>query len=193
MADEKKEPWLNWLALTTVILAVCATLSTFKGGSYSTRSVLSQTRAANQWAYYQAKSIKGYLYEIQKEELELGQQADGDRRTPAVRAQVEKRLAGYREKLARYEQEKAEIQAEAKRFEAVRDDATVHSQTFGMSHLPAGRHPALVGGRAAEEETTLAARPRVRLDWALVLRQRVLPDRELSNGQKERRSGGRRA
>ena len=133
MADEKKEPWLNWLALTTVILAVCATLSTFKGGSYSTRSVLSQTKAANQWAYYQAKSIKGYLYEIQKEELELGQQSEGGRRTAAVRAQVEQRLAGYREKLARYDKEKAEIQAEAKRFEAVRDDATVHSQTFGMA------------------------------------------------------------
>ena len=72
MTDEKKEPWLDWLALTTVILAVCATLSTFKGGSYSTRSVLSQTKAANQWAYYPAKSLKGYLYEIQKEELELG-------------------------------------------------------------------------------------------------------------------------
>jgi hypothetical protein len=31
MADEKKEPWLNYLALTTVIIAVCATLSTFRG------------------------------------------------------------------------------------------------------------------------------------------------------------------
>ena len=133
MADEKKEPWLNWLALTTVILAVCATLSTFKGGSYSTRSVLSQTKAANQWAYYQAKSIKGYLYEIQKEELELGQQSGAARQPAAVRALVERRLAGCREKLARYEREKTGIQAEAKRFEAMRDDATAHSQTFGMA------------------------------------------------------------
>ncbi len=48
MAEEKKEPWLNYLALTTVILAVCATLSTFKAGGFSTRSVLSQSHAANQ-------------------------------------------------------------------------------------------------------------------------------------------------
>ena len=34
MADEKKEPWLNYLALTTVVLAVCATLSTLKGGGF---------------------------------------------------------------------------------------------------------------------------------------------------------------
>ena len=33
MADEKKEPWLNLLALTTVILAVCATLATFRSAA----------------------------------------------------------------------------------------------------------------------------------------------------------------
>ena len=58
MAEEPKEKWLNYLALTTVILAVCATLSTFKGAGYSTRAVLSQSQATNQWAYYQAKGIK---------------------------------------------------------------------------------------------------------------------------------------
>jgi hypothetical protein len=128
VSDEKKEPWLNWLALTTVLLAVCATLSTFKGGSYSTRAVLSQTRAANQWSYYQAKSIKGYLYEVQKEELELEPPAD-----PAARARAASTAARYAERLDRYEREKAEISAEAKHFEAVRDDAVKHSQTFGLA------------------------------------------------------------
>ena len=76
MADEKKpedkkDPWLNHLALTTVIFAVCATLSTFKGGGYSTRSVISQAQASDQWAYYQAKSIKANLYQIQRERLQL--------------------------------------------------------------------------------------------------------------------------
>ncbi len=67
MAEEKKERWLSYLALTTVIFAVCATLSTFKGGGFSTKSVLAQTQASDQWAYYQSKSIKSYLYELQKE------------------------------------------------------------------------------------------------------------------------------
>ena len=70
MAEEKKEPWLNLLALTTVILAVCATLATFKGGSHSTRAVLSQSLASDQWAYYQAKSIKGNLYELEARRYE---------------------------------------------------------------------------------------------------------------------------
>jgi len=58
MAEEPKEKWLNYLAFNNSILAVCATLSTFKGAGYSTRSVLSQTLASDQWAYYQSKSIK---------------------------------------------------------------------------------------------------------------------------------------
>ena len=52
MADTK-EPLMDYLALTTVILAVCATLSTFKGGGYSTHSVISQAQASDQWAYFQ--------------------------------------------------------------------------------------------------------------------------------------------
>ncbi len=59
MAEEKKETWLNYLAITTVVFAVCATLSTLKGGSFSTRSVMSQSQASDQWSYFQAKSIKG--------------------------------------------------------------------------------------------------------------------------------------
>ncbi len=32
MAEEKKEVWLNFLALATVMFAVCAALLTFRGG-----------------------------------------------------------------------------------------------------------------------------------------------------------------
>ena len=71
MAEEKKEPWLNQMALATVILAVCATLSTFKGGGYSTLSVISQTLASDQWAFFQAKSTKQHLYELQVEQFRL--------------------------------------------------------------------------------------------------------------------------
>jgi hypothetical protein len=133
MSDEKKEPWLNYLALSTVILAVCATLSTFKGGGYSTRSVMSQTQASDQWAYFQAKSIKGYLYEMQKDKLELELKAGAGKMTPQVRATYEQRIAEYAGKLQKYEQEKADIQKEAKKYEAIRNDAQMHSQLFGIA------------------------------------------------------------
>ncbi|MCG6537170.1 MAG: DUF4337 domain-containing protein, partial [Syntrophales bacterium LBB04] len=63
--DTPKSPadrWLNYVAMSTVILAVAATLSTFLGNKFSTKAVLSQTQASDQWAYYQAKGIKSVLY-----------------------------------------------------------------------------------------------------------------------------------
>ncbi len=133
MAEEKKEPWLNYLALTTVILAVCATLSTFKGGGYSTRSVMSQTQASDQWAFFQAKSIKSYIYSMQKEKLELELAAMGAKAPAATVEEYRKKIAEYGKKVAKYEEEKTDVQKEAKRFEQVRDDAQKHAQVFGIA------------------------------------------------------------
>jgi len=134
MAEEKKEPWLNYLALTTVIFAVCATLSTLKGGGYSTRSVMSQTQASDQWAYYQSKSIKGYVYELQKEKFEMDLKTiKGMPR--ALAADYEKRIAAYREKIDRYEKEKEEIKKKAEELEKRRDDAQTHSGAFGLAAM----------------------------------------------------------
>ena len=133
MAEEKKESWLNYLALTTVILAVCATLSTFKGGGFSTRSVLSQSHAANQWAYYQAKSIKGYLYELQKEELELELKISGSKVPKSAVEEYEKKIDYYSKNIKRYDEEKTRIQKEAKKYETLHDDAQKHAQIFGIA------------------------------------------------------------
>jgi hypothetical protein len=133
MAEEKKEKWLNYLALTTVILAVCATLSTFKGGGFSTRSVLSQSQASNQWAYYQAKSIKGYLYELQKEKLELELKAMGPKAPSDLAEEYQKKVDYYDKNIKRYADEKAQIEKDARKFESIKEDAQRHSQTFGMA------------------------------------------------------------
>jgi hypothetical protein len=133
MAEEKKELWLNYLALTTVILAVCATLSTFKGGSFSTRSVMSQTQASDQWSYFQSKSIKGYIYEMQRDKLVLELKAGEHKLPSSVATEYENKIDEYSRKIAKYEQEKIDIQSEAKRFEQVRNDAQKHSQVFGIA------------------------------------------------------------
>jgi len=132
MAEEKRETWLNYLALTTVILAVCATLSTFKGGGYSTRSVMSQTQASDQWAYFQAKSIKSYIYEMQKDKLELELKAAGNM-SPQANAEYAKKIEEYEKKSKKYDAEKNEIQAGAKQFEQIRNDAQKHSEIFGIA------------------------------------------------------------
>ncbi len=133
MAEERKEKWLNYLALTTVILAVCATLSTFKGGNFSTRAVMSQSQASDQWAYYQSKGIKEYIYDIQKEKLELELKALGPRAQKQVVEEYEKKVESYSKKVKKYEEEKAKIEKDAKTLEGVRDEAQKHSKAFGMA------------------------------------------------------------
>lgn len=134
MADDKKEPWLNLLALTTVILAVCATLATFKGGGFSTRSVLRQNQASDQWAYYEAKSIKGNLYEMDREhlvrEVKLLEAGKGN---SAALEDARKALEDTKAKVAKYEKEKAEIKEKAESIERERDDATRHGAPFGLA------------------------------------------------------------
>ena len=129
MAEEKKEGWLNLLALTTVILAVCATLATFKGGGYSTRTVLRQNQASDQWAHYQAKGIKGNLYEVEalrlKRDLELAPRASS--------AILEKALADAEKRVIKYDGEKAEIMTKARALEQERDDAMKHGAPFGLA------------------------------------------------------------
>ena len=66
MADEKKEKWLNWLALTTLIFSAAATLGSSKAGGYSSKSMGEQIKASDQWAFYQAKSIKQHTFELQR-------------------------------------------------------------------------------------------------------------------------------
>lgn len=130
---DQKETWLNYLATITVLLALGATLSTLRVGSYSNRSILRQTQASNQWAYFQSKSVKSYLYELQKEKLEMELQ---QLKSSAPQETVDRytaKIESYAQKLKTYEQEKAEIQAEAKKLEKQRDEAVLHSQAFGIA------------------------------------------------------------
>jgi hypothetical protein len=130
MAEEKKETWLKILPATTVLVAVCATLSTFKGGGYSNKSVLSQAKASDQWAFFQAKSIKGYLSEMQKENLELKLK---DQKDTAYAHELTTRISTYETKIKKYGDEKEEISKIARGFETTQADCKNHSEMFGMA------------------------------------------------------------
>ena len=134
MADEKKEPWLNVLALTTVLFAVAATLSTFRGGSFSTKSLLFQSQASDQWAFYQAKAIKGSLYEVEREHLTRELQGlEAGKGSASQLASARKALADTDRRVARYDQEKAEIKKTAEKLEIDREDALRHNRPFGLA------------------------------------------------------------
>jgi hypothetical protein len=133
MTDEKKEKWMTWVALTTALMAVLAAVTTLYVGKYSSRAVLDQGQETNQWSYYQAKSIKSYIYEIQKQKLELEILAQRGKLPVDVREQYQKVIAGYENKIKQYDKEKEEIKAEGEALTKSRLLAQSQAGNFGYS------------------------------------------------------------
>ena len=129
MAEEKKEKWLNYLALSTIIFAVCATLSTFKGGGFSTQSLMNQSKASDQWALYQAKSMKGYMFEMQSDNFELQLMNAQEKQSQKIQEKID----AYHAKIKQYDKEKVEIKSTAEGFEKSRDLNKQHSNIFGIA------------------------------------------------------------
>lgn len=109
---DQKETWQGRLALSTAIMAVLAALTTLYMGKYSSRAIMAQGQESDQWAYYQAKSIKEHTYEISRKQLELQmrmQQGLNSEATAAYRDTMER----YENEIRRYEAERKNIKASA--------------------------------------------------------------------------------
>ncbi|GAM09290.1 hypothetical protein OR1_01565 [Geobacter sp. OR-1] len=130
---EQKERWMSALALSTAVMAVLAAITTLYVGKYSSRAVMMQGQESNQWAYYQAKSIKGHTYEIQKERLELELLAGGPALNKAAAERFRQTIADYSGQIKRYEVEKKEIKAKAENLSQSKEKAQSMAGNFGYS------------------------------------------------------------
>jgi hypothetical protein len=131
---EKKpglETWIGGVALATAILAVFAAVTTLYMGKFSSRAVMLQGQESNQWAYYQAKSIKSHAYEIQKERVELELFANGKGYAGLVAERYGKLADSYRQTIARYDKEKEEIKAKAEKLAKEKETAQLRAGHFG--------------------------------------------------------------
>jgi len=110
--SEQKDKWAGWLALSTAIMAVLAALTTLYMGKFSSRAIMTQGQESDQWAFYQAKSIKQHTFDMSKKALEL--QFHSQKGLPSeVAADYEKTLAKYGDEIKRYDSEKKEIKDKA--------------------------------------------------------------------------------
>lgn len=116
------------IAITTLILAVSATLAAFKAASYGNQMVLAQSQASDQWSHYQAKSIKETAYQLQRDLLALTAHDQG-----LPDALILQKLAEYDQEIARYQQEKQFIADQAKMLESVRSQSQELSTSFSES------------------------------------------------------------
>jgi hypothetical protein len=113
MSESNKERWLSWLALSTAFMAVISAVTTMYMGKFSSRAVLMQGQETDQWAYYQAKSIKSHTFEMQKQALELQLLAQGKSLSPEATGKFTEKIRDYDREIKRYEGEKKEIKAKA--------------------------------------------------------------------------------
>ncbi len=132
---EKRERWTKYVSLSMVLVAVLAAFATMRGGGFSTRSLkemneatFAQSQASDQWSFFEAKSIKENLYEIELERLHSASPPDAAG------------LAKIKAKVDKYDKDKADIAASARKFETVRDrarqnatGAAEHSKEMGLA------------------------------------------------------------
>src|SRR5262249_3243795 len=62
--------WLNWAAFASAVLAVLGAVGALKSGHYANEAMMSQIKASDEWAYFQAKGLKSSMLETRKQILE---------------------------------------------------------------------------------------------------------------------------
>src|ERR1039458_4291012 len=60
-AEESKERWILFVALSTAVIAVLAAIAGLMGGHHSNEALIDQIKSSDQWALYQAKGIKSEI------------------------------------------------------------------------------------------------------------------------------------
>ena len=108
--DILPEKWMKGVAITTTILAVVASIASSRSAFFIAKAQLLTALEGSQWSYYQAKSIKQNLSEMQQKMFEVDMLGAT---TSAQNDYLAKHVQSYKDNAARYEQEKNDIKKEA--------------------------------------------------------------------------------
>jgi len=101
------------IGLTMAIVAVMLALATMLGHRSHTEEVLVQTRANDQWAYYQAKTIRSHMYSADAEMATL--LPKGERLSESFKKRSEDQKTGAEEVRKQAEEKEKESEAASKK------------------------------------------------------------------------------
>src|ERR1700730_10305729 len=79
-AEHGSAPWISGVALSTAILAVLAAITGLLSGMHANEAMMDQIRASDQWAFYQAKSIKAAVLEAKTTLAEAATEKDEEKK-----------------------------------------------------------------------------------------------------------------
>ena len=115
-AEEKRERWTLFLALSTAFMAVLAAFAGLLAGHHANEALVERMKASDQWNFYQAKNLK--------QEIAVN--------TDMILQALGKVGVDHSKDIARYEKEKAEIKKQAEENQTV-------SEAHLAKHIPLSR------------------------------------------------------
>jgi uncharacterized protein DUF4337 len=60
-AEESKERWILYVALSTAFMAVLAAVAGLLAGHHANEALIERVKASDQWSFYQAKNLKSEI------------------------------------------------------------------------------------------------------------------------------------
>ena len=123
LEERREKGFTRRVALVTAIYAVALAVAALGGNGYGREMLLAQQQASDQWAFYQARSIREHQYRGQKLRLELDLLERGAAMKPEARARAEALLRKFGDEEKRYNTSKEPIKVEAETLEHERDRA----------------------------------------------------------------------
>ena len=135
LEELKEKKFHSKVAMITAVYAVVLALSSLGGNHAMKEMLLAQQQASDQWAFYQAKSIREHLYQSQKMILEnqlslLSGTVGADRTTKALAT-----IKAFGDDQSRFAKEKKEIMQKARELEKERDKSRSKDPYFEYAEV----------------------------------------------------------
>src|SRR5262245_47208557 len=121
LEEVKAKAFTRQVALTTAIYALLLAIASLGGGNATKDMMLAQQQATDQWAFFQAKSIREHQTRMERDRIELDLAERGATMSQEAREKFESLQAHHGDEVERYEKEKREIEKRAREFERDRD------------------------------------------------------------------------
>jgi len=130
MTEILQEKWMKGVAITTTCLAVMTAIGAARGAACGAKTQLLTAIENSKWSYYQAKSIKQNLAELERGALEVGILGAAN---PEQRKAISDKLKVAASEAARYENEKNKIREEAEKTGALNKDVARKGNIFSAA------------------------------------------------------------
>jgi hypothetical protein len=142
-AEASRDTLNSWIAILVAVFATFMALGNIKDGNIVQAMSQDQSKAVDQWSYYQAKGMKQNLAESVLDQLQIRKAEPG--LAPQSAALLDKEIAVYTASVQKYTREKEEIKSAAEAAEKDYDRLNVHDDQFDMSEALLSIAIALLG------------------------------------------------